>query len=151
MDEERSVAQGPHLVEQEEFVRTLLVGTLRRMDNERLIRVAGGDPFRRLWFEVAGVGPSVVSHHAHWKIRPQHLLAQRVVVAHRSGAAEQIAYGAPENRSASRRAAKTSYCFGVRLMDVFRPLAGVLVGPISQPWEQAKLQMIVCIDEPGKN
>src|ERR1700722_12727293 len=150
MDEQRSVAQRPPRVEEEEFVRTLLVGTLRGVDNERLIRVASSDPFRRLRFEVARVGPSVVSHHAHWKIRRQHLLGQRVVVAHRGGAAEQIAYRAPENRSAARRAAKTSDGSGVRVMDIFRPLAGVLVRPISQPWEQAKLQMIVGINEPGK-
>ncbi len=38
----------------------------------------------------------------------------------------------------------------VVLMDVARPFSRVLVGPVAQVGKQAELQMIMCVDQSGK-
>jgi len=133
------------------FVRASGVGTLGEMENEWLVRRSVLCRGECICVHRERVSPVEITQDADRKVIFKYVCMIRIVVADGGDAGKQIANSAPPEPRFFGNGTVLANGGAIGMVDIVCPLGEILVATLSEAREQGEFEMIVRVDQAGKN
>ena len=151
MNQHDAIIQGYEALENIELSLRCLVGSFRKVNNEGPAVRCLAELLDHAVYLREGVRPAILTRHVYRELSVEYVAQIGIMVRDRGYATEQVADSSPQHAGIARRtqAFLDGWLFGV--MNICGPIAPAWIGAASQPWKERELQMVMSIDEPGKD